>query len=237
MKAAAPLEAPWRSGVAAARANVKPALFLQAVALALVLGYYRVPRVHAALGAVAAFRGQVGLPFAMVSTAFFAGVLPFPYLHYAVRDRDGRPHYTWGQGFGLVVFWAYKGIEVGLWYALQARVFGTGHDVGTIAVKTFMDQFVYCPILAVPLTALVYHWVDSGYDGRALVADLRTPRWYRRRTLPVLIGNLGVWLPAVAIVYALPTPLQLPLQNIVLCFYTLIVAHQTKTHPPVPATG
>jgi hypothetical protein len=34
--------------------------------------------------------------------------------------------------------------------------------------------------------------------------------------------------PAVAIIYLLPTPLQLPLQNIVLCFYTLVVAHQVR---------
>jgi hypothetical protein len=42
-----------------------------------------------------------------------------------------------------------------------------------------------------------------------------------------MVANMGVWLPAVIIIYALPTPLQLPLQNIVLCFYTLIVAYQT----------
>jgi hypothetical protein len=46
--------------------------------------------------------------------------------------------------------------------------------------------------------------------------------------LPTLIANFGVWVPAVAIIYALPTPLQLPLQNLVLCFFTLLLAHLNR---------
>jgi hypothetical protein len=80
----------------------------------------------------------------------------------------------------------------------------------------------------VPLTTLVYAGVESHFAGAALAADVRVPGWYRRRVLPLLIGNIGVWVPAVAIIYLLPTPLQLPLQNIVLCFYTLVVAHQVR---------
>jgi hypothetical protein len=58
-----------------------------------------------------------------------------------------------------------------------------------------------------------------------VVADIRAGGWYRRRVLHVLISNLGVWVPAVCIIFALPTPLQLPLQNIVLCFFSLLLAH------------
>jgi hypothetical protein len=47
-----------------------------------------------------------------------------------------------------------------------------------------------------------------------------------------LIANMAVWVPAVAVIYALPTPLQLPMQNMVLCFYTLIVAHQMRADGP-----
>jgi hypothetical protein len=40
-----------------------------------------------------------------------------------------------------------------------------------------------------------------------------------------MIANIAVWIPAVAIIYALPTALQLPLQNLVLLFFTLLLAH------------
>ena len=62
----------------------------------------------------------------------------------------------------------------------------------------------------------------------SVIADFRTPRWYARRALPMLLANIGVWLPLVCIIYALPTPLQLPLQNIVLCFFTLMLANMSQ---------
>ncbi len=228
MASSASAAAPWQSGLRGARANLVPGLILQAAALALVVGYYREAPIQAALAKLVEFRIRAGFAFGIVSTGLVAGVLPFLYLRYAGPAAAVGRRYGWTQGLGLTAFWAYKGFEVDVWYRLQAHVVGPGHDAATIAIKVFLDQFVYCPVFAVPVTAAVYELVDTGYDGSALASDIRTPRWYRRRVLPILISNLGVWIPAVAIIYALPTPLQLPLQNIVLCFYTLIVAHQTK---------
>jgi hypothetical protein len=218
--------APWRSGVRGARANLLPGAVLQAAAIALVLGYYRVPALHAALTGLVEFRQRAGFAFGIASTGFFGGFLPFLYIHYSPRVCGGVPRYSWTQGSCLTLFWAYKGLEVELWYRLQAHMVGSGHEPSTIVIKVILDQFVYCPAFAVPVTTAVYMAVDAKENWRAVIADLRAPGWYRRRVLPILISNVGVWVPAVAVIYCLPTPLQLPLQNIVLCFYTLIVAHQ-----------
>ena len=225
----APEPAPWRSGVAGARANIAPGLILQAAALALVAGYYYAPPVHEALASLGAAKERLGVLFGILSTGLCGGVFPFLYLHFAGRGQAGGARYGWAQGFALTVFWAYKGLEVDIWYRIQAHVVGTGHDPATISVKVVLDQLGYCPAFAVPITAAVYQWVDSHFDGAGLAADIRAGGWYRRKVLAVLISNLGVWVPAVAIIYALPTPLQLPLQNLILCFYTLVVAHQTRT--------
>jgi hypothetical protein len=128
----------------------------------------------------------------------------------------------------MTAFWAYKGFEVDLWYRIQAHVFGGGHSLGTVIIKVIMDQFVYCPLLAVPVTTAVYQMIASRGDWRAVWSDVKAPFWYWRKALPILVSNIGVWVPAVAVIYCLPTPLQLPLQNIVLCFYMLVVAHQTQ---------
>jgi hypothetical protein len=48
----------------------------------------------------------------------------------------------------------------------------------------------------------------------------------------MLISNLGVWVPTVCIIYALPSALQLPLFNLVLCFFTLLLAHLAHTEKP-----
>ncbi|HEY5080241.1 MAG TPA: hypothetical protein VII43_10350 [Opitutaceae bacterium] len=230
-------EAPWRSGLRGARANFVPGAALVLASLVLVIGYYREPGVHRALTRLLEIRQSSGLGFGIVSTALFGAVLPLLYIRFGRRAGRGAPGYGAGRGLCLTAFWAYKGIEVDVWYRLQAHWIGSGHDATTIAVKVFLDQFVYCPAFAVPVTTAVYQLVQAWPDRRGFLADVSAPGWYRRRVLPVLIANAGVWIPAVAVIYALPTPLQLPLQNIVLCFYTLVLVHQMRADGGEPAGG
>jgi hypothetical protein len=218
------LDSPWRAGLRGARANLLPGLALQAGALALVLAYYHHDATRELLGRITVWHLEAGYAFSFVSTALFGAVLPLLYLW---SRSATRTRYDARQCAAIIAFWAYKGVEVDALYRLMAHWFGTGHDVRTIALKSFFDQFIYCPFFAVPVTALVYEWIETRFDRRAVLADLRAGGWYRRRGLVVLISSFGVWLPAVCIIYALPTPLQLPLQNLVLCFYTLQVAHVT----------
>lgn len=218
------LAAAWRTGLSGARANFRPGLVLQAGALALVLAYYHHDATREALRHLTLWRLELGFAFSFVSTALFGAVLPLAYLwaNPATRLRyDGR------QSLAVVAFWAYKGVEIDALYRFLAYAFGAGHEMRTIVAKALVDQFIYCPFFAVPVTVLVYEWIESRFDRRTVLADLRSGGWYRRRGLTVLISSFGVWLPAVCIIYALPTPLQLPLQNLVLCFYTLQVAHIT----------
>jgi hypothetical protein len=221
-------EAPWRASLRGARATFVPGLVLQAAALALVFAYYNHAATRAWLAKISDFRAETGLLFGMISTGLVGGVIPFFYLR---SRRVTRARYSWAQGLGLIAFWSYKGAEIELFYRLLANVVGEGFDVATIATKMVIDQFVYCPAFAVPVTVLVYAWIDAGYRMGPVLADWKQPGWYRRRVLPILIPNLAVWIPAVCIIYALPTPLQLPLQNVVLCFYTLLLAYVTQESP------
>ena len=219
------LPPPFRAALLAARANLAPGIVLQVFAAAIVAAYYLHPASRAALESLADFRERVGLPFAVVSTALFGAVIPFAILQLSAVTRN---RYTLAQMTALVGFWAYKGVEISLFYAVQARVFGEGQEVFTIVAKTFVDQFVYGPTLATPLTWLVYAWVEHRFDTRALVADLRAPGLYRDRIFPLLVTSWSVWLPAVVIIYLLPTALQLPLQNIICCFFTLLIIFMTR---------
>jgi len=226
-----PREAPWKAGLRSARANLVPGLVLQAFALAVVLGYYFHPPTRELFNQLSDLRSRMGWSFGILSTGLFGGLLPLLYLKSAPSTRA---LYTWKQGGVLTFYWAYKGIEITIWYAFLARLVGTGNDVGTIALKSLIDQFIYCPLWAIPTTAIFYLWCATHFDHRAVITDFRTPRWYARRVLPMLLANLGVWLPLVCIIYALPTPLQLPLQNIVLCFFTLMLAHMSRRESALP---
>lgn len=221
--ASSPLvEKPWRTALRGARATLGPGLVLQVAALALVLAYYNHAATRASLERLAEFREESGFIFGMISTGAVGGLLPFLYLR-SRRATCGR--YTWTQGLGLVGFWAYKGLEIEIFYRFLARFVGERADVTTIVTKMAIDQFIYCPFFAVPTTVLVYAWIDAHYDPSPVAKDFRQSHWYGRRVMPTLISNVAVWVPAVCLIYALPTPLQLPMQNLVLCFFTLLLAH------------
>jgi len=228
MSATAPvspsLRASWQAGLHGASANVLPGLALQAGALALVLAYYWHPPTREVLGRIEAWRIEVGFASSFLTTAFFGGLLP---LFFLWAEKATRHRYDARQAAALILFWGYKGIEVDLWYRLMAVVFGEGLDWRTITLKSLSDQFIYCPFFAIPVTVLAYEWIAARFNGTAVLADIRAGGWYWRRGLSVLVSSPVVWTPAVFIIYALPTALQLPLQNLVLCFYTLLVAHLT----------
>jgi len=224
-------EAPWSAGLRGARANLVPGLVLQLFALTLLLAYYNHAPTREWCTRLATFRSEKGFLFSIVSTGIFGGILPCLYLKLNPATRN---QYDFKQNLTLIVFWAYKGIEVDLFYSLLARLIGTGNGFRTIAIKTFIDQFIVSPFYFVPITVIVYGWLESHFNTAAIIADLKKPRWYQRSALSMLISNLGVWLPTVCIIYSLPSALQLPLFSIVLCFFTLIVAHVAGSKKPAP---
>ncbi len=215
----------------AARANLVPGLVLQAFAGALVAAYFWHEPTRASLDALAGFRERVGLPFALVSTALFGGLLPALVLRLTPttsgRRHDGR------QVAALTLFWAYKGWEVSFFYSLLALFVGEDRDFATIATKTFIDQCVYSPFFTVPCAWFFYSWVETRFAIAPVLQEFRRPGWFGR-LVPLQVAGWGVWVPAVAIIFQLPTSLQLPLQNLVCCFYTLMVAFLTRPAEPIP---
>ncbi len=214
----------WQQGVAAAKHNVYPAVGLWLFGVGLVLCYFLVAPIHDWLEQVGEFKLRTGWPFAAVSTAIFAGVIPFfiPKLFGNGDSKQGLVYLV-----SNVLFWAYKGVEVDLFYVLQASMFGDGTDVATIGVKVAVDQLIYAPLLGLLTVILFYLWRDNGYSSVRFRQALG-PQWYRNRVLPVLISNWFVWVPACVIVYCLPLGLQLPIQNLILCFWVLILAFFTE---------
>lgn len=214
----------WRRPLEAARANLVPGLFLQAFALAVILAYYFHAPTHQALDAVAGFKQRTGYLYSFFATALFGGVIPFLYLrlHPATRPLTPPSH-----GIFLVLFWAVKGVEVDAFYRLQGILWGDGIDFATVTCKIVLDLFVYCPFWATPGTMLVFHWKESGFSFGA-VRRLDIAAFLRQNLLTTLVATWSVWLPAVAVIYCLPPPLQIPLFNIVLCFFSLLFATLTR---------
>lgn len=214
-----PLRRGVREGVSAARANLRPAAALWAVGLAILGAYYHTDWGRAGLERVASVREAYGLVYAMLATAVFGGVIPWLVMK---SRRVTRQRATLGLLAFMSAVWMEKGIEVSLLYDGLAWLVGDTNDLGVIAAKVALDQGLYAPLYAAPTLLLLYRWHDAGYRFEAFKAAL-SKRWWLDRALPVIMANSAVWTPTVVMIYALPLALQLPMQNLVLCFWSLIL--------------
>jgi hypothetical protein len=207
----------WEEGLQAARSNLRPALVLLTLTIALVLGYELWPLMRTGLNQVVEARERVGLIFGILSTAAFGGALPLVFRRFLLAEVASPREVVFG-----VCFWAYKGLEVTLLYDFQAYLWGSDNDLTTIVTKTLVDQLIYAPLIAVPNMTLGYLWFECGYSLQRTRQALRE-KSFISRALPVLISNAMVWIPAISLVYMLPTALQLPVSNLVLTFWVLIL--------------
>jgi hypothetical protein len=217
-----PEEAPWQAGLHGAQALFRPGLVLQAVALGLVLAYYFLPAARGFFERLAVWRTEGGFVFSAVAGALCGGVVPFFYLRMNPATRAANP---WPLVLFFAFFWAWKGAETDLWYRIMSAVFGDGTGAATIAVKAASDQFLWNSLYAAPVGIAIFAWKDAGFRWAPVAADRRAGRWYYRRVFPVLLTTWAVWIPVVCCVYALPPALQVPLFNVVLCFWSLLFTH------------
>ncbi len=221
-------------GLAAARHNARPAIALWVFGVVIILGYFRVPSCQAWFDSIAEFKTDLGWVFAAVSTSFFAGLIPVT-IPWVFGKRPQK--HNWTYLVTNLFFWAYKGIEVDLFYILQSHWFGNQSDIQTIAAKVAVDQIIYAPCLGLLTVVLFYLWRDHHFSFEQFKKNLGK-HWYQKRILPVLISNWFVWIPACILVYCLPLGLQLPIQNLILCFWVLILAffteQQTASAEPQP---
>ena len=213
--------APLRRGVLA---NLVPGVILQVFALGLVLGYYFVPAFRAPFDTVGAWKQQGGYQFSAISTAIFGGLIPFVILWFSglVERRAALPTLLFYVGF-----WLWKGAEVDAFYRAQAALFGSGSSLSVLLPKIFVDQFVYNPLWAAPTQALCFLWKDSGFSFRTLKIKLEEQALTMRIAI-ILVSTWVVWIPAVAIIYSLPGALQVPLFNLVLCFWSLLLSFVSR---------
>ncbi|MDQ3002997.1 MAG: hypothetical protein M3Y08_17260 [Fibrobacterota bacterium] len=222
---------PWRKSLAAGRANLLPGLVLQAFALALLVAYYFHEPSHQAMDGLAGLKSRWGWIYSFFATAVFGGLIPFLYLRLNPRTRAATPL---SHGVFYLLFWAIKGVEVDYFYQAQGWMFGNDTDFSTIAAKVLFDQLIYSVLWATPFTQLVFYWKDAGFS----FARLRELRWFPfwKENMPKTVITLWVvWFPAIILIYSLPPALQIPLFNIVLCFYVLLFITVNRDNADVEA--
>ena len=215
-----PKQAPWIAGLKAARANLIPALILQAIMLALLLGYYFYPPTTQWLDRLAVLKERWDFGYSAVSAIIAGAVIP-EIMRILVFQKGRVSRANLDNLLFTVPFWCVMGLLVDIFYRTQAVVFGAEATFRIVATKVFFDQFLYSPFIATPLTCWLYDWKHSGYS----LTDYRryfTKAYARDVMVPVVFANWGVWLPIVSVLYSLPSLLQIPLFGLALSLWVLL---------------
>ena len=211
-------------GLIGLRRNLVPGLILQGCALLVLLGYVFVPSFHAFLDTVGEVKTRYGYTYSAISAAAFGGAIPYLVLYSTHQVQKGRALAELAFYLG---FWLYRGVEVDALYRLQSFLFGSSSTVGTVAAKACVDQFVYNPLWAVPTQVVFFLWKDAGFSWPGMIRRLEQER-LGHRLIVMLFSTWMVWLPTVAVVYSLPNGLQLPVSNLVLCFWSLLLSFVSR---------
>lgn len=204
----------------AVRQNFIPGLILWCIGLILVFCFYFLDASRPWFQLVIEWKKQYGFFYSGVSTALFGGVIPYLFLRVSGRGGFGS---NWIHGVIFILYWALRGVDVDAFYRFQAWLFGAGNQWQTIFKKVLFDQFVYCVFWATPITALFYEWKDSEFS----LSVPKSNDWLlalKDKIIIFMVSTWMVWIPATAIVYSLPSPLQIPLFNLTLCFFVILVS-------------
>lgn len=198
--------------------NLIPGIFLWIMALTIGFSYYFLPAAQPAFEAVAGLKMKYGIVYSACATAIFGGLIPF--LYFLATKQTGKSPVA--ELTFYLLFWGTKGIEVDLFYRLQGMIFGTDNSMSTVVIKTIVDQGFYAPFWAVPTIAVAYLFKESGFRIKPCLEQI--DRRFITLTIPtIVLSNVIVWLPAVTIIYLMPPNLQVPLFNLVQCFFALLL--------------
>lgn len=213
-------EVPWAAGLRAARANLVPGFIVQVIMLTLLLGYYFYPPTTAFLNKLASLKEQWGYGYTLIASILAGALIP-EIMRVLVFQRGKIGRANFGNLAFASFFWAWSGMVVDFFYRQQVAWFGAEVTFGVVATKVLIDQFIFNPLYAAPVSSWAYDWKSLGYPLRG-IGQFFTIGYYRRVILPTLVATWGVWIPVVTILYSLPPLLQIPLFALALSLWVMI---------------
>ena len=214
---------PLLIGLRAARANFWPGVCLQFVMLLIVTAYFCAGWTKPFFDQFATLKANGGFLFSMTAAAIAGAVVPE--ILAIVFFQGGRvTKHTLENLCFAAVFWAINGLCVDLFYRAQGVWFGTTPTVAVLVKKVLVDQGIYSTLFAAPFAVWCYEWKNRRYRTDRL-GDFFTVRFYLEKILPTTVANWCVWIPGTMLIYSLPPLLQVPLFNLALTFWALMLAY------------
>ena len=188
--------------------------------LAVVLAYYFFPPMSDWLNRLAEVKARWSYGYSALN-AIVAGAFIPELLRVMVIQKGAVRRANFANLLFSVPFWCAMGVVVDFFYRCQAGWFGAEATFAVVVKKVLVDQFAYNPLFAAPVTAWLYDWKNRGYKLHG-VGRFFTTGYYRDVVMPTLFATWGVWIPVVAILYSLPSLLQIPLFGLALSLWVML---------------
>jgi hypothetical protein len=222
----------FAAGQAALRRFWRPFVLIQAAAVGLGLAYRFSDAVRSACVVLARWKTDGGLPFAAITSGIAGGLLPEIAKRLVGRASAGDRARVWRDLAFNGTFFAVNGVLVDGMYRTLAHVVGNDARVSTIATKVAFDQFAFTPIVMVTATVLFLLRQRGWSWARTRPALARG--FIAARVMPLLVPAWCFWIPIVAIVYALPVPLQFLMFAFALAAWSLIMVFIASDRAEAP---
>jgi hypothetical protein len=209
-----------------------PLIVIQVAAVTLAVAYQLNAGLRDGLAAVADFKVRGGLLFAFGAGAMAGGLIPE--IAKAVTHRTKQFDRAWlGSALFNAFVYGLVGVEVVVFYSLQTAWFGPGNSLGTLAIKTAVDMFLFSPTLSIPTAVAAYAWRSSGFAWPRL--SWRTfLEFYAEKIVPPLILCWVFWIPVLFCVYSLAPDLQFPFSTLAEAAWSMVFVFVTTEAEVTP---
>jgi len=221
-----PKSNPLLLGLQAARVNLVPALIIQTIMFALVAGFYWHPPTKAAMESLAAIKTTYGYFFSMTLAILGGAILPEIFV-IGFFQRWKIHAVNFANLRFTIVYWAFDGLFVDALYRTLGNVVGNNANPGTVATKVLIDQFIINPLIFVPISLICYEWKHRNYDFKAM-SDVFTWGYVKAKAIPTLVTSWCAWIPLLTAIYALPSPLQIPMFALALTIWVMLFTYITQ---------
>ncbi len=202
--------------------NIFSIIFLQVIALLIFISYFFIPQLKFLFEFLANAKAKFGVILIMFTTGFSGGVVP-DLLNYIFKKNY---LIDYKKVFMQFLFWFYKGFEINLFYTLLAIYIGNSNNFSIVFTKVLIDEFLYTPFWAVPTMLFCYGWIEKGKIQLSIFSEIILK--VKQDYFVVLLLNWIIWIPSVAVVYSLPLLLQMPIQNIILMIWGILIVFFAK---------
>jgi hypothetical protein len=215
------LFAPIKPAFRAVLANWKPMLLIQVCAAAIVIAYYQSSGMQSWCAGLADIKTRGGLVFSAVVGALAGGILPEIA---KIVTGERKKVQSWREVLCVSFYFACMGVSIDIMYAWFGRVYGMGHEPVTVLKKTASDMGVFCPLIAVPTSVLLFTWKDRNFSWSSVKSAL-SGGGFLDLYVKMILPNWIMWIPVLGAVYALPVNLQFLMAELAEAAWSILVVH------------